>query len=363
MTISIRNSIYTAIALTAIFTSNVQAGTTSLIQATKVRDFSFDAFNQTLYISGTDSLQRYNVATKQFLTPIYLGGQTAGMDISADGRYLAVANNTYSDTQNYVDILDIHNGTSQRLAFTRSDYEAGTYTAAFDNKNGLLITSSSYSSAWVPLRRYDLGSEQTSVINNFIRYNSMLTPSADHGVIGIVESDISSGPWGLYQSGDASYSALGGTGGWFTYEIGVSRDATQVAVPTYKGTFIFDGTTQTALVGEYTNLHPVGVAYNPISDIVYFPWAGTSYVYAYDTTTNTRIEGFDFEEPFYSLGNFAFGIGRAKVSSDGRYLFVSTEDGVRFMSLSVVPEPGNIEMLMVGLGLIGFIQGRKKKIL
>lgn len=333
------------------------AGVTTLIETDTHTDFAFDAINQTLYISGTDSLLRYNVSTKTFLDPIYLGGRTAGMDISPDGRQLAVANFSRAASKTFVDIVDLSTKASTRVAFQRAFGEGSTYTTAFDGSNGLLVSSTFEGSGWVPLRRYDLGTKQTLELGS-VRQDSMLAASADRSVVAVTESNITSGPFGLYHSGDSRYASSQELG-WFTYEIGVSRDGLQVAVPTYGGTFIDDPRTVIPTIGEYAAGQPVGVAYSPVEDLVYFPWAASSDVYAYDTKTGRRVAGYDFEEGFGFTGNSAFGAGRAKVASDGSYLFVSTSSGIRYMAISAVPEPET--WLMMGLGMVTVAWARQRR--
>ena len=335
-------------ALTALIPAAALAAPTTLIRTEGHTDFAFDTQNSTLYISGSDALQRYDVRSRQFLQPLYVGGQTAGMDISADGRYLAVANYSRTDTSNFVDIIDLADRSSQRVSFGLEFYEGGTFTTAFDGQNGLLVSSTFEGSGWVPLRRIDLATGQTVVLGS-VRQSSMLAASADGSVVAVAESNISNGAWGLYQSGATSYTSTMASG-WFNYEIGVSRDGSQVGIPTYGGTLLVNVDGSVTTVGEYASGQPVGVAYNPVADTVYLPWAGSSEVYAYDTRTGNRSVSYDFEEQFSHPGNWSFGGGRAKVSDNGEYLFVSTGSGIRYLSLAnEVPEPHSAILLAVGL--------------
>lgn len=341
---------------TLLMATSVQAGVSTLIETSQRTDIAFDTLSKTLYISGSDVLQRYSIETHSFLVPLYLGGSTMGMDISTDGRYLAVANGAPGASQNFVDLVDLNSGGSQRIAFNREFGEGGTFTVAFDGNNGLLVSSEYEGSGWVPLRRYDLATKQTITLGS-VRQNSMLAASADRSVVAVAESNISSGSWGVYKSGASSFKSSRGTG-WFNFEIGVSRDGSQVAVPTYGGTYIEDSETVIPRIGQYAGGQPIGVAYSPNSDVVYFPWAESSMVYAYDTETGRRIEGYDFEESFSHTGNWAFNNGRAKVAADGSYLFVTTSDGVRFMPLAAVPEPSTYALM--GLGLVGLAFMRRR---
>lgn len=344
--------------LGALCAFSAQAVQTSLIATGVHSDFAYNTSSHTLYISGTDSLLRYDLSSNSFLSPIHLGGTTAGMDISPDGRYLAVANSAVGASTNHVDIVDLTTLSSHRINFNLAFMEGGTFTTAFDGDNGLLVSSRFSGSGWVPLRRVDLATGQTRTLAE-VRQNSMLTPSADRSVIAITEANSSNGNWGRYESGANSYKAQGAVG-WFTFEIGVSRDGSQVAIPTYGGTYIRDDNATLPRIGQYAGGQPVSAAYNPLADIVYFPWADSSFVMAYDTETGREIERFDFTERFSHTGNWAFGNGRAKVASDGSYLFVSTSNGVRYISL--VPEPEAGVLVLVGcLAVAGLSRRRAHK--
>ena len=83
----------------------VMAASSGFIAADGRTDIAYDTARQVLYISGGAQLRRYDMAAQAFLSPIALGGTTMGMDISADGRFLAVANGSRDAKANFVDII------------------------------------------------------------------------------------------------------------------------------------------------------------------------------------------------------------------------------------------------------------------
>jgi hypothetical protein len=298
-------------------------------------DIVHDANRDLLYISSGGEVLRYSLSSNSFLSPLTLGGQSYGMDLSPDGNLLAVADQSGPvNGANRVHLVDLRTGLDQALDFPVSFLETGTYSVAFGLDGSLLVTSSFGGSGWVPLRRYDPLTGLTEVIAE-VRQDSMLTASADGETIALAQSNISSGPVNRYSV--AAHRLLGEVDtGWFNYEVGVSRDGGQFAVPTYGGAFIYDGTSnQIGLIGEYVSGHPVGVVYSPVADAVFFAWAGSSEVRAYHTVTLQELGRYDFGSGFQSPGNQAFIQGRLKISRDGSLLFCTVDGGVRYCAVDL----------------------------
>ena len=294
-------------------------------------DVAYDDARGLLYISNGSQVLRYQLGTQTFLTPVSLGGQLLGMDISPDGTTLAVADASFSGTNNWVHLVNLDSLADNQVDFPLASGEGGTFAVAYDKKGKLLVSSQYQGSGWVPLRLYDPVHGKTSTVAS-VRQNSMLSASADGRVVALEESNISSGPFGRYKVKDGSFVENSGTD-WFTYEIGVSRNENFYAVPTYGGTYVadkdlnFTGT----IVGEYAGGQPVGVAFHPEKNLVYFPWAQSTMVKIYSTRTWSEVGSIDLESTFGANGNYAFVNGRAKTSKDGSLLFVTVDGGVRYV--------------------------------
>lgn len=320
-------------------------------------DVAYDAAREVLYISGDSTLRRYDMRARSFLSPISIGGSTAGMDISPDGSTLAVANTAFGASQNHVDFINLNNGSASRVGFDRAFYEGGTFTVAYDGAGKLLVSSRYQGSGWVPLRKYDPVSGSSSTLGS-VRQNSMLAASGDRTVIGIAENNISDGRWGVYRTGESAYASqhtgydpvTGGTG-WFNFEIGVSRDGAQIAIPTGGGTFVGDAAQVENSIGTYFGATPIGVAYSAISDSVFFPFAGTNYIGEYDTDTLLEIGRYVTPGYFNWVGNHAFVEGRTKVASDGTYVFSTLDDGVFFSALDriSISAPPTVWLISIGM--------------
>lgn len=89
--------------LHATFSFPVSAATnlpkTGFITAPNRADIAYDTQHELLYISGDSSLLRYDMHAQKFSAPIQLGGNRKGMDISSDGKTLAVANSSRGATK------------------------------------------------------------------------------------------------------------------------------------------------------------------------------------------------------------------------------------------------------------------------
>jgi hypothetical protein len=316
----------------------------TLISAPSRVDMVYDDSRNTLYITSGGSVLRYSLDTNSFLPPFELGGRLMGIDISPDDNTLAVADhNLYG-----IHLVDLQTGESKRVVY-KSKGERGTFAVAFSGNDTVLVTSSFDGSGWVPMRKYNLSTDTFTILLDSVRQDTMVSASADNSVIGFAENNISDGPFGCYRTKDGRIIRKDGYEdgtGWFNYEIAANRNGTQYAIPTGLGTFLADGDlVKFAIIGDRFNGQPTGVAYNPVKDIVYFPWAETSQVYAYDTNTLLMVGSYDFENIFDYTGNHAYVEGRVKISRDGRYLFVTVQNGVRYVDLSLTSNETAIKKL------------------
>lgn len=330
-----RFSLFSLLALT-LGPAFVQAAGTFVSAAQRV-DAVYNESRDILFISNGSQILRYLVSSGVYMEPLELGGSLKGMDLSPDGNTLAIADAAYDagSNTNWIHLLDLGAMTAQRISFTRSFSEGGTFTVAYGADGSLLVSSTFLGSGSVPLRKYVPATGAVTTLAS-VQMNTMLRASADGSVIGFAESNISDGRFGRYRVSDGNLLRKQGyTDGtaWFNYEIAVSRNGDQYALPTYGGTFVTDASLikRAGVIGQYAGPQPVGVAYHPLRNIVFFPWSGTSSVHAYDSTTLQKIAEYDFEKPFTSNGNHAFVNGRLRISRSGRLLLATVDGGVHFI--------------------------------
>jgi hypothetical protein len=324
--------------LGAILCSSTQtiraAGT--LIPAPSRFDMVHDAARDLLYITNGDSVLRYQLSSNTFLSPFTIGRDLAGLDISPDGNTLVVADHQRLDPIVWVYVIDLRTEQIRQVLFPRAFAEGGTYAVAYGNDDTVLITSTIEGSGDVPLRKFIPSTGYWAELG-LIRNYSMVKASGDFGVIGLAETDSSDGPFGRYRVSDGNFlrkfGYTDGTG-WYNYEIGVNRNGTQFAIPTYFGTYIADANlNKFHVVGQYAGPQPIGVVYHPVENTVYFAWSGTTEVKAFDTVSFTETASYDFEYMFTNPGNWPFKWGRLRTSRDGSLLFATVDGGVRYLRL------------------------------
>ena len=325
-----------AVLITILLTSTNEAHAVgTFIPAPSRFDMVHDSNRDVLYITSGGSILRYHLGSNTFLTPFQTGGNLGGIDISPDGNTLVVADRRRLETLVWVYVIDLQTEQITQLQFPRAFFEGGTFTVAFANDGSVLSTSLFEGSGWVPLRKFDPLTGVWSQIDE-VRQDTMITASGDMKIIGFAESNISDGRFGRYRVADGNLvrKTFDGGTGWFNYEIGVNRNGTQYAIPTFGGTFIADGNlNKFHVIGQQSGDHPIGVVYHPVENIVYFAWVGTTQVRAFDTSTFAQIAAHDFEYTFTNPGNAAFIHGRLKTSRDGSLLFATVGGGVRYLRL------------------------------
>jgi hypothetical protein len=295
-------------------------------------DIAYDDSRGLLYITSGDEMLRYQLSTKSFQTPVTISGAALeGMDISPDGSTAALADTAYGNNDNYVHLVNLDTLAVSTVDFPL-DGAAGTYTVAY-GKNGDLLASCQFNgSGSVPLWLYDPATGAETNLGS-VSQDTMLRSSANGQVIALAESNNSGGPFGYYNFKTGDLDQSGGTN-WFNYEIGVNKNATIYAIPTYGGTYIADQNLALTgtVIGQYAGEQPVAAAFHPKKDLVYFPFAGTSNVEVYSTKTWTEVKSYDVGQTFESNGNYAFVDGRTKLSKDGSMLFVTVTGGVQYLS-------------------------------
>lgn len=298
-------------------------------------DMVYDNKRDILYITSGNQVLRYRLATNSYLPPFdFASGALSGLDLSPDGNTLAIADRNLTG----IHLVDLRTETIKpNITFPAAFGEGGSFAVAYGNDGALLVTTQYNGSGWVPLRRVDPLTGTFTIINKGtsnpteVRQDTMLSSSADGSCVGYAESNSSDGPLGIYDVASRKITGVlqisSGTNA-FNYEIGANRNCTQLAVPTYLGTFIYDSAlTKLGTLGVYAGGQPIGVVYHPTKDIAYFAWAGTSEVRAY-AKNFSQLASLDAGYTFQSPGNHAFNQGRVKISRDGSLLFVTVAGGI-----------------------------------
>lgn len=328
-----RSCLFAALSCSLVLFGSAALADTTIVSVSRPRDIAYDDAHDVLYISsGNKPVQRYQVGTATFLSPLALDGDLGAMDISPDGSTLALTDYSYKTNQSWIYLVDLSSLAIRKVPFDTSNSEQGTCRLAYDRKGQILISSWSPSLS-SPLRLYDPVSGATAVAGT-VDACAMVSASANGKAIGIAGGgSAGDGYYGQYNvnSGRLTHEAL--AGGLMTYEIGVSRDAKLLAVPTYQGTYIADAQLNLTgtVIGQQAGPQPIGAAFHPKRNLVYFPWAQSSEVQVFNTKTWTLVNAYDCKKTFDNEAS-AMIEGRVKLSRDGSLLFVTMQGGVCYTS-------------------------------
>jgi Bacterial Ig domain len=348
-----RHIVLNLLLIAAAMTAHAATAAGVFVPASQRIDMVHDDLRGVVYITNGGEVLRYDVARRTFLSPIVLGGNLAGIDISADNETLAVADRTSTATHVHIHLVSLRHLSSlwylaaRKVSAPKEFSEGGTYSVAFGYDGKLRVTSTFNGSGWVPLRQLDPATDTWTTLTT-VRQNSMLSASGDRNTVAFAESNISDGSWGLLDIPTGGLvQRQGYTNGtsWFNFEIATDMLGSQFAIPTYNGAYIYDDAYRNiARIGQYAGPQPIGAAYHPVKRIAYFPWAQTREIRAYDMGNFRQIATYDFEHDFVHTGNHAYGQGRIRISQDGSLLMVSVNGGVRVLRTYA---PLNAESLTV----------------
>lgn len=281
-------------------------------------DIVHDAKRGLLYISTEHGVvQRYDLIQKKFISSFTVGGRPFMMDLSPNQDRLIVANTGGP----WFSLIDLKTDAVSRVNLSTGSSDKISISAVFKDDSTYAYSVSSFDSIkGVP-------NSLSSSLNN-----AVLSISADRSTIGYVETGISGGGAGRYNFVNHT-SGVGATG-WFNFEVAVSRDGQQMAVPTYGGTYLYNANMQLLeRIGVYADEGPIGVVYSPNSDIVYFAWADWKHQHAaidaWDTKTFERVSVIDPVAGYGWTGNGTLVDGRLEISRDGEVLFATAAGGIK----------------------------------
>ena len=293
------------------------------IPAINRMDMVHDLKRNVLYITSGDSVLRYQLESKSFLAPVKLGGDLRGIDISPDNDHIAVADAAGGNGHVRIHVVDLVSGVDATPEFAAVMQESGTYSVAYGADGQIWVSSSMSGSGWVPLRKYNPPTQSVMSLPR-VSPDTMLAASANRQIIGFAEGHNTPGSYGriLYRAAQLPPQPMHANS--LLYEIGISRDGSQLAVPGFDGT-ILDGSQASKLEAKQI----LSAVYHPQRNYLFVSRAGTSLVSVYDTSNFSKVKSLDFGEPF-EWSDHAFGSGRLKISPDGFYVFCTVKGGIRY---------------------------------
>lgn len=313
-----------------------------VIPAANSADVVHDSLRQQVYITAGDSVLRFDLTTRQFLPPFRLGGELAGIDLSPDGRWLAVTDLTFDvirpsgRTAGWFHLVDLNTGTAERVSVPPAfNYdEQGTYSVAFA-ADGLVYVTSGPFGQWGYLRSYDPRTRVLRVIpvgfGGAIRERTMLSTSRDKSIVLFGEGNTSGGDWGalIVSSGQVIHRwGINGARNFIT-GVALNRDNTQVVAYGYDLTsFDIPSFTRTQRFRGTTLITAIGAVYHPSRDLLYLTISGYRDILIVDPRAFREIGRYPTPQPFPWTSRSAHAPGRLRMSADGRWLFAILPGGV-----------------------------------
>lgn len=304
------------------------------IPVPSARDHAFDA-DGNLYITAGNRLLRYDTQLC-VLRATALGADLQGIDVSPDGRYMAVADRGLIGGQAHVFIYDTFGSrTPRRIDYAPVSLESGSFMVAWSATNQLYISGTFAGSGWLPLRRFDLANNTMHTMNTVTR-ETMLATSHDRRWLAMAEAGISSGPIRVLDTITNQYRASVNMN-WYAFEVAIDGGGTRVVAPSYNGAFVYavgsDAMTQMGVLGQYARHGPISAAFSPDSSLIVtanYSHGGPSLggVYLYDASTSAPVMTLD-PYAWGWIGNWGLRTGRITLSSDGRWLAATQEGRVR----------------------------------
>jgi hypothetical protein len=306
-------------------------------------DLVYDPVHNILDITtGNGYVQQYNLTTQTLLAPVYVGGNLAGADITADGSALFIADQQPVGGQAVLHRLDLNHGFVSNLAYPLFPGGGGWSLALGPGTKGFVDEGGSGGS--VPLLQFDVNT-------GFVQPRTDFLGSGGYGQIGPYSP--------IHHSADRSLFLITDEGGppynaFLTYSpqsntfsgpypvptslagamTAVNRNGTLFAVQLNGVTTVYNRNFQ--VVAQFGAMDG-GVAFDPGLDLMYAVNTQAGQIVALDTNTWNFKYQLPIEESVphgTPLGN-----GTMTVSNDGRWLFLATPSGVRAYLLPSAPGP------------------------
>ncbi|MGI8978357.1 MAG: dockerin type I domain-containing protein [Pirellulaceae bacterium] len=308
----------------------IASSASTLIVQAGVTDISFDTSRQILYIAaGNDTIRRYSLVARAFLSPIVVGGAAIGLDITPDNSTLYVADSLEVANKAFVRKVNLANGTVTTLQFDTPGTETGCFDISIGANGKALITTTSSDASPVPLRELDLATgtitiradAPTAAGGGLVGSGTRIFRGTDRSRLLLTEGTNATGPLftyisatGLFVDGPSTAAVTN------TRHSAVSRDG-QLIVSDIFGPSLMDENFQ---VQEIFERFDGGLGFDGTRDVFYAVDSFTDELVAYNVQ--------NFQELLrVSIGENVGGLfyGQIGVIPDGQNLFLTTVSGVR----------------------------------
>ncbi|MHC4154280.1 MAG: SdrD B-like domain-containing protein [Planctomycetota bacterium] len=299
-------------------------GWTDTIDINGPRDIVFDDMRNLLYMSTeAGEIERFDLSTNQFLSPITVGGSPHGMDITADYGALYVADTQLSDGNGVVHKVNAETLNVTDLTYSVGQFEDGSYDIAIGSEGIALFTASYSGSGWVPLYVLDTSTDIITVrpdvlgqstINDDVR----LVRSYDRSTIWLINN--SSNGWiGVYDAPTDTFTAEKEFNNYLNQSpIALNRDGSMAAIQLYRHCRIVDSDFNMVMGLDDSKM---GAEFDPSSDVFYQFQQRWHVLFALDTVV---WELLDYISPGGVTETYErFTRGETAMTADGRVLGIT----------------------------------------
>jgi hypothetical protein len=295
------------------------------IAAAGATDMVFNPHDGIIYIAAGNKIVRYDWPNRAYLPSWPVGTKLKGIDVSPDGKTVAVADDVIGvGSTVWFYLVDTATGEVRKVASGAGGSEGGTYAVAFGADSRVFFSTRYQGSGWVHIRVYDPASQAIGTVGGSVTQDTMLSASGDRSKIAFAQGNISNGPFGFINSANLGLSLS--TTNVFNYEVATNATGSVIAVPTYpNGIMLGDG--NLGAVGTIP-CRSLSVAFHPHSDVLFASVSESSIVAAYDYRTGQLLGQLTTAQTYPWAGNHAFAPGRIKVGADGALVMVVTSGGV-----------------------------------
>lgn len=282
-------------------------------------DLAVHESKRILYVTAGQKVLRFCTSSGQRFADIELDGNLGGVDVSADGRFLAVADRSKAGDHVRFFLVDLTDGTTQTVRYPASWDVSGVHSVAFGSDGAVYLTVSG--SNWHPLRRYNIASKTTFDIMT-VYANTMLAPSGDRRYVGMVQPQ---SPSDVFRLSVETFDVTHARAANVHRELALSTDGQRIAVPGYQFCDFFD--TNMAITGRINSGlaagFPVTAGYSAPDSVWIMPWGGGGSVRVVDASGTILPGSWTTEATFNLLHAPYTGGGRIRVTSDGAFVYIT----------------------------------------
>ena len=347
----------------------LHANAVDTIATGQINDAILSPDGKTAYVSNSEGyLTALNTATGDIVGRWKVGTQLAGMDVSSDGRYVVVAEQTlenpvygtYGSTATVkIHVLDTYTGQVKDYAQSGS-YSTGFYDVAFTTDNKVVIGQTGFWGTTTPMT-LDLATGAFSSLTSPYSLYGAISSTDDHSKVLFAGSG-SDAPLYLYANG--AQTAFHGM-----YADGVSGYGNPVATIAGNGNFIaqfsgdlyvYDGSLK--FIQDVSKNHPelgvgvFGMDFSADGHHLYVVDAATDRIFQFSTDSWTIEQAYSLgvDVGLSASGYYSAGFGdRVMVSADGTRMLISGDTSVVSVNLTTLKADGGTDNADVLVGTSG----------